>query len=71
MKRRMIRFGIVGVIIILENSLQMCIFYDDQLAVGLTWSWWMPLMPMLSNVLFSKWCATIGPAVKYIYKDHK
>jgi len=25
---------------------------------------------MLSNVLYSKWCGTIGPALYYIYRDH-
>jgi len=49
----------------------MTIFYDDQLSVGNTWAWYLSAAPMLSNVLYSKWCGTIAPALYYIYRDHK
>ena len=48
----------------------MTIFYDDQLTVGNSWAWYLSAAPMLSNVLYSKWCGTIGPALYYIYRDH-
>ena len=62
---------VAGLIILIENSLQMTIFYDDQLSVGNSWAWYLSAAPMLSNVLYSKWCGTIAPAVYYIYKDHQ
>ena len=39
MDKRVVRFFIAGVIIIIENIIQMIIFYDDQLTVGNTWTW--------------------------------
>ena len=71
MDRRVVRFFIAGIIIIVENIIQMIVFYDDQLTVGNTWAWYMSIMPMLSNVLFSRWCATLGPALWVIFKDNK
>ena len=65
------RFIAAGFIILIENSLQMGIFYDDQLSVGNTWAWYLSAAPMLSNVLYSKWCGTIAPALHYIYRDHR
>jgi len=62
-KRRITRFLVAGCIILIENSLQMTIFYDDQLTVGNSWAWYLSAAPMLSNVLYSKWCATIAPAM--------
>jgi len=48
----------------------MTIFYDDQLTVGNTWAWYLSAAPLLSNVLYSKWCGTIGSALYYIFRDH-
>ena len=70
-KRRIMRFMVAGFIILIENSLQMTIFYDDQLTVGNSWTWYLSAAPMLSNVLYSKWCGTIAPALYYIFQDHK
>lgn len=47
----------------------MTIFYDDQLTVGNSWAWYLSAAPMLSNVLYSKWCATVGPALYSICKE--
>jgi len=49
----------------------MTIFYDDQLTVGNTWAWYLSAAPLLSNVLYSKWCGTIGPALYYICRGHR
>ena len=70
-RKRIMRFTVAGLIILIENSLQMSIFYDDQLTVGNSWAWFLSAAPMLSNALYSKWCATIAPALWSIYKDHK
>ena len=61
---------VAGAVILVENSIQMYVFYDDQLTVGNSWAWFMSAMPMLSNVLYSKWCGTIGPALWSIFENH-
>ena len=66
-QRRIMRFAAAGLIILIENSLQMTIFYEDQLTVGNSWAWYLSAAPMLSNVLYSTWCGTIGPALYYIF----
>jgi len=63
-----LRFGVAGFIILVENSMQMTIYYDDQLTVGNTWAWYLSVAPMLSNVLYSKWCGALGPALYYLYQ---
>jgi len=69
MKMRFARFGTLVAIVLIENAAQMALFYDDQLSMGLTWSWLMPMMPMLSNVLFSKFCASIGTNASYFFQN--
>ena len=71
LRRRIVRFIIGGTIILVENIIQMLVFYDDQMEVGNSWTWVMGVMPMLSNFLFSRWCATLGPAFWFIMKDFK
>jgi len=39
MDKRVVRFFIVALIILIENAVQMVVFYDDQLTVGNTWPW--------------------------------
>ena len=58
-----------GAIITIENLIQMTIFYDDQLELGGTWTYQTGIMPMLSNLLFSRWCATLGPGLWVMLKD--
>jgi len=69
--RRITRFIVAGLIILIENSLQMAIFYDDQLTVGNTWAWTLSAAPMLSNVLYAKWCGTIAPGLYSLYSHRK
>jgi len=39
MDKRVVRFFIMALIILIENAVQMNVFYDDQLYVGNTWPW--------------------------------
>ena len=71
MDKRVVRFFIMALIILIENAVQMIVFYDDQLFVGNTWPWLNSFMPMLSNVLFSRFCGTIGSSLWTILKDNK
>ena len=70
MRSQLVRFIISGGIILIENTVQMSLFYDDQLSVGNSWTVYMSFAPMLSNALFCKWCATVPAAVYGIFKYH-
>jgi len=48
----------------------MVIFYDDQMTVGNTWPWYVSIIPMISNLIFASWCATLGPVLWIINKNN-